>query len=374
MQASILTSMDSKRLLKTFLDLVQIPSESGKEKPVTDYLVAKLKSLGLEVWVDDAGSKIGSNSGNIMGRLKGSLPGSIAFSSHQDTVVPGIGIKPQIADGIIRSDGTTILGADDKAGLACILEMFECIKDKPRPTIEVVFDICEEIGLRGAAQFDTSKLESKYSIILDVDGAPGRINIAAPYQDVCKITIKGKPSHAGIAPDKGISAIEVASKAIASMKLGKIDDETTSNVGIISGGKATNIVPEECRVEMEARSRDEAKLNAQTKRMLDRFEEEAKKAGAAIEVSKERVFMGYKFSETDPLPSLVAQAAKDVGLKPQFVRSGGGSVSNIFNAKGLASVVVGVGFENPHSKDEFLRISDLEASANWVIRMVELVK
>ncbi len=369
-----MTSMDSKRLLKTFLDLVQIPSESGKEKPVTDYLVAKLKSLGLEVWVDDAGSKIGSNSGNIMGRLKGSLPGSIAFSSHQDTVVPGIGIKPQIADGIIRSDGTTILGADDKAGLACILEMFECIKDKPHPTIEVVFDICEEVGLRGAAQFDTSKLESKYSIILDVDGAPGRINIAAPYQDVCKIAIKGKPSHAGIAPDKGISAIEVASKAIASMKLGKIDDETTSNVGIISGGKATNIVPEECRIEMEARSRDEAKLNAQTKHMLDRFEEEAKKAGAAIEVSKERVFMGYKFSETDPLPSLVAQAAKDVGLKPQFVRSGGGSVSNIFNAKGLASVVVGVGFENPHSKDEFLRISDLEASANWVIRMVELVK
>ena len=374
MQASILTSMDSKRLLKTFLDLVQIPSESGKEKPVTDYLVAKLKSLGLEVWVDDAGSKIGSNSGNIMGRLKGSLPGSIAFSSHQDTVVPGVGIKPQITDGIIRSDGTTILGADDKAGLACILEMFECIKDKPHPTIEVVFDICEEIGLRGAAQFDTSKLESKYSIILDVDGAPGRINIAAPYQDVCKITIKGKPSHAGIAPEKGISAIVIASKAIASMKLGKIDDETTSNVGIISGGKANNIVPEECKVEMEARSRDEAKLNAQTKHMLDRFEEEAKKAGATIEVSKERVFMGYKFSETDPLPSLVAQAAKDVGLKPQFVRSGGGSVSNIFNAKGLASVVVGVGFENPHSKDEFLRISDLEASANWVIRMVELVK
>jgi tripeptide aminopeptidase len=374
MQASILTSMDSKRLLKTFLDLVQIPSESGKEKPVTDYLVAKLKSLGLEVWVDDAGSKIGSNSGNIMGRLKGSLPGSIAFSSHQDTVVPGVGIKPQIADGIIRSDGTTILGADDKAGLACILEMFECIKDKPHPTIEVVFDICEEIGLRGAAQFDTSKLESKHSIILDVDGAPGRINIAAPYQDVCKITIKGKPSHAGIAPEKGISAIVIASKAIASMKLGKIDDETTSNVGIISGGKANNIVPEECKVEMEARSRDEAKLNAQTKHMLDRFEEEAKKAGATIEVSKERVFMGYKFSETDPLPSLVAQAAKDVGLKPQFVRSGGGSVSNIFNAKGLASVVVGVGFENPHSKDEFLRISDLEASANWVIRMVELVK
>lgn len=374
MQASILTSMDSKRLLKTFLDLVQIPSESGKEKPVTDYLVAKLKSLGLEVWVDDAGSKIGSNSGNIMGRLKGSLPGSIAFSSHQDTVVPGIGIKPQIADGIIRSDGTTILGADDKAGLACILEMFECIKDKPHPTIEVVFDICEEVGLRGAAQFDTSKLESKYSVILDVDGAPGRINIAAPYQDVCKITIKGKPSHAGIAPEKGISAIVIASKAIASMKLGKIDDETTSNVGIISGGKANNIVPEECKVEMEARSRDEAKLNAQTKHMLDRFEEEAKKVGATIEVSKERVFMGYKFSETDPLPSLVAQAAKDVGLKPQFVRSGGGSVSNIFNAKGLASVVVGVGFENPHSKDEFLRISDLEASANWVIRMVELVK
>lgn len=173
--------MDSDRLLKTFLDLVKIPSESGHEKKVTDYLVARLTSLGMKVEVDKAGELVGSDTGNIIGRMVGTLPGSIALSAHQDTVVPGVGISPKIVDGDIRSDGLTILGADDKAGLAIILETLEFYRDKPHPTIEVIFDICEEIGLRGASVLDLSKIYSKNSVILDVDGPPGRINIVAPY-------------------------------------------------------------------------------------------------------------------------------------------------------------------------------------------------
>ncbi len=365
--------MDSDRLLKTFLDLVKIPSESGHEKKVTDYLVARLTSLGMKVEVDKAGELVGSDTGNIIGRMVGTLPGSIALSAHQDTVVPGVGISPKIVDGDIRSDGLTILGADDKAGLAIILETLEFYRDKPHPTIEVIFDICEEIGLRGASVLDLSKIYSKNSVILDVDGPPGRINIVAPYQDVCKVVIKGKPSHAGVSPEKGVSAIEVASKAIAQMKLGRLDAGTTANIGIIQGGKATNIVAAECKVDMESRSHDEAKLNAQTAHMLELFEREAKKAGAQIEYTRERVFKGYKFEPTDHLPSLVANAALAVGIKPQFIKSGGGSVSNIFNAKGLSSVVIGVGFENPHSTDEFIKVKDLEDSTRWLFKMVELV-
>lgn len=366
--------MNRDRLLQTFIDLVKIPSESGHEKLVTDYLKSRLSFLGMEYWVDDAGEKIGSDTGNIVGRMKGTLPGAIAFSAHQDTVVPGVGVNPKIENGIVRTDGTTVLGADDKAGLAVILEMLEYFKDKPHPTIEVIFDICEEIGLRGAAVLDLSKLQSKQSVILDVDGLPGRINIAAPYQDIIKAKITGKAAHAGVAPEKGISAIEVASKAIAKMKLGRLDDETTANVGIISGGKATNIVAAECKIDFEARSRDEAKLNAQTAHMVECLESEAKNAGAEIEIKKERVFVGYKFNQTDPLPALVSQAATDVGIKTTFIKSGGGSVGNIFNGKRVESVVIAVGFENMHTNDEFIRIDDLELSTSWVIRMVELVK
>lgn len=366
--------MDSSaKLLKTFLDLIQIPSESGHEKQVTEYLVTRLTSLGMEVEVDKAGELIGSDTGNIIARFVGSLSGSIAFSAHQDTVVPGVDIKPQILDGVVHSDGKTILGADDKAGLAIILETLEFYRDKPHPTIEIIFDICEEIGLRGASVLDLSKIKSKNSVILDVDGPPGRINIGAPYQDVCKVLIKGKPSHAGVSPEKGISAIEVASKAIAQMKLGRLDADTTANIGTIHGGKATNIVAAECKVEMEARSHDEVKLNAQTAHMLNLFETGSKNVGANFEYTKERVFSGYKFDPADHLPNLVANAARSVGIEPQFIKSGGGSVSNIFNAKGLKSVVIGVGFENPHSTDELIKIKDLEDSLHWLIKMVELV-
>ncbi|MBP7733292.1 MAG: M20/M25/M40 family metallo-hydrolase [Caldisericia bacterium] len=365
--------MNKQRLLDTFLELVKISSESQHEKPVTDYLVPKLEGLGLEVHVDDAGSKVGSDTGNIIAKLPGTLPGAICFSSHQDTVVPGINVKPQIKDGLITSDGTTILGADDKAGLAAILEMLQHYQDKPHPTIELALDICEEIGLRGAFQIDLSKLESKKAIILDVDGAPGRIITTAPYQDICKVKIDGKPAHAGIVPEKGISAIQTAAIAIANMKLGRLDSETTANIGIITGGKATNIVAAECFFSFEARSISEDKLNNQVEHMLSEIEKACAKTGAKFTVEREHVFKGYNFSTDSKLLKLLTKSAGDVSIKPSLEISGGGSVANVFNAKGLETCVVSCGMENPHTLEEKILVCDLEKTTEWVVRIVELV-
>lgn len=365
--------MNKQRLLDTFLELVRIPSESQHEKPVTEYLVPKLKSLGLEVEVDDAGKRVGSDTGNIIARLPGTLPGAVCFSSHQDTVVPGVGINPQVKDGLVTSDGTTILGADDKAGLAAILEMLHFYQDKPHPTIELALDICEEIGLRGAFQIDLSRYQSKKAIILDVDGAPGRIVTAAPYQDICKVTIEGKPAHAGIFPEKGISAILTASMAIANMKLGRIDSDTTSNIGIITGGKATNIVSAECFFNFETRSISEEKLNAQTSSMITEIEKACAKSGAKCTIEKERVFKGYNFTGEHPLLKLLTKSAQDVSITPRLETSGGGSVANVFNAKGLDTCVVSCGMENPHTLEEKILVADLEKTAQWIIKIVELV-
>lgn len=366
-------TMNKQRLLETFLELVRIPSESQHEKKVTDYLVPKLEKLGLEVVVDDAGPKVGSDTGNIIARLPGTIPGAICFSAHQDTVVPGINVNPQIKDGLITSDGTTILGADDKAGLAAIIEMLHYYQGKPHPTIELALDICEEIGLRGAFQIDLSKLQSKKAVILDVDGAPGRMITSAPYQDICKVRIEGKPAHAGILPEKGISAIQTAALAITNMKLGRLDSETTANIGTITGGKATNIVAAECFFNFEARSISQDKLNAQVDHMLSEIEKACSKTGAKFSVEREHVFKGYNFSPESNLLKLLTKSATDVSITPRLETSGGGSVANVFNAKGLETCVVSCGMENPHTLEEKILVCDLEKTTQWIIRIVELV-
>ncbi|HOO97619.1 MAG TPA: M20/M25/M40 family metallo-hydrolase [Caldisericia bacterium] len=365
--------MNEKRLLETFLELVQIDSESGHEKAVANYLVTRFDSLSMDWQIDKAGEQIDSDVGNLFARMKGTVPGSICLSAHMDTVKPGIGVKPQTKSGFITSDGTTILGADDKSGLAVMLEVLEYFKDRPHPTIELVCDIQEEMGLRGASLFDASVLESKETIVLDTNGAPGAIIMAAPYQVVYNTIINGKSSHAGIAPEKGISAIRVASEAIANMKLGRIDKETTSNIGVIKGGKSFNIVPDYCEVLFEARSIDKTKFDTQVSHMKDEFLRACGKVGATVEFVPENLLVGFRFTPEDELPSKLAKAATDVGIEPRFDISGGGSVANVFNAKGKTAVVVSTGMENPHGLDERIKIEHLNQLGKWMIRLVEIV-
>jgi len=362
--------MNKERLLKTFLQLVQIDSESGHEKAVAGYIVTRLDSLGISYEIDDVGGEIGSDTGNIVSRMEGTMPGSIALSAHMDTVIPGNGVNPIIEDGIIRSDGTTILGADDKSGIAAILETLEYYKDKPHPTIEAVFDVQEELGLRGASHMQMDRVKSDFTVVLDTNGKPGIIIIAAPHMKVQRVNISGKASHAGIAPEKGISAIRSASIAISRMNLGRIDKDTTSNVGTIEGGKSFNIIPDSCSFQFEVRSVNEDSYNKHIKHIISEVERACRETGTTYTLETVNYLKGFIFSPEDELPSLLAQSAKEAGINPSFEASGGGSVGNVFNAGGKTAVVISTGMTNPHGLDEYIEVKHLEQTAEWIIKLV----
>ena len=251
------------RLVQTFIDMASISSPSLKEREVGDYLLKALKELGMEAYEDNAGEVHGGNCGNIIGVLKAPGKKKVLFSAHMDTVLPCDKVTPIIENGIIKSDGTSVLGGDDKGGIAAILEMISVIKENnlDHPEIIVVFSIAEEIGLRGARAFDIEKYSPDYSFILDSSGKPGEAIIQAPYSAKGEMKIIGKPAHAGISPENGINALTVASHAITKIKLGRIDSETTSNIGIVRGGEAVNIVMPELSIMYEARSFKVEKLD-----------------------------------------------------------------------------------------------------------------
>lgn len=369
--------VNKKRLVESFMELVKIDSVSGEEKVVADFLVKKLKDLGLEVTVDKAGEKAKSNSGNIIARLKGSVKKAIPimFSAHMDTVVPGKNIKP-ICDGEkVVSDGKTILGADDKAAIAALLEVLHIIKENNIPCgdIEIVFTICEEIGLHGAKNLDISDLNARMAFVLDCGGEVGEIISAAPSQNSLKMTIYGKSAHAGSNPEEGVNAIQVAGFALSRMKLGRIDEETTTNIGIISGGKATNIVPDKVILEGEVRSRNEEKLEKYTEQLKKIAEDTAQEFKAKAEIKINREYYCYNLSTDDQVVKIAMKAAKDMGLEPELHPSGGGSDANVFNKKGFPSVDLAIGMEKVHTVDENILVKNLKNTAEYVLSIINTV-
>ena len=265
-----MSQINRERLRQYLLDLVQIDSHSREEGQVAARIRADLEALGYEIEVDAAGEKVGGDTGNVICRIKGSMPDAppLFLAAHMDTVVPGKGVKPVMDGDIIRTDGTTVLGGDDKSGCAIIVECLRAIKenDLPHSDIDAVFTICEEVGLLGAKHLDMAKIRSKYGLVLDSDDI-GYLFTKAPSSDHMEFVIHGLEAHAGVCPENGISAIQIAAEAIAAMKLGRIDHETTANIGVIEGGAATNIVPNKVVLRGEARSLDDAKLKAQTEHM-----------------------------------------------------------------------------------------------------------
>src|ERR687895_2606114 len=237
--------INQDRIKSLLLELVQIDSVSRKERDVAERIKKYCEELGATVEIDDAGAKVGGNSGNVIARFPGTIPGAewIMMSAHMDTVVPGEGVKPIVEGDIIRTDGTTVLGGDDKSGCAVIIETIRCLQEQnvPHAPIDAVFSICEEVGLLGAKHLDMSKVRAKYGIVFDSDD-PGFLFTRGPSANHLEFKVYGLESHAGVAPEQGISAIKIAAEAIARMKLFRIDDETTANIGVIEGGKATNIV------------------------------------------------------------------------------------------------------------------------------------
>jgi tripeptide aminopeptidase len=296
----------------------------------------------------------------------------LLLSTHMDTVGTDRGIKPVIRDGVVYSDGTTILGADDKSGVAAVLEVLTVLQEQglPHPPLEVVITVGEELGLYGARNLDTSRLRSRYGIVLDSGGPIGHFVVSAPSQDNIRLTVHGMSAHAGAEPEKGINAIRVAAEAIAAMPLGRIDAETTCNVGIIEGGTARNIVPDRVKVIGEARSRDNAKLEALTARIVQSFQDAADHHGARLEADVNRTYSTYRLAENEPIVQAVAGAARSLGHEVRLRSSGGGTDGNIYTVAGIPCVVISTGMAEVHTPNEHIAIADLVASTELLLATV----
>ncbi len=365
--------VNRERLVQEFLKIVRIDSLSLKERAMADYLKGKLGELGLAVWEDRAGEAVGGEAGNVIGVLEGDGREPLMLLAHMDRVRPGEGVQPVVEGDVVKSDGKTVLGSDDGAGIAAILEALRVIKEKgiAHGRLEVVFTIGEEGGLHGAKGLEVDRLQARRAVVLDSTGEVGTVINQAPAQDSIVAKIYGKAAHAGVAPEKGVNAIVVASRAIGRMQVGRIDGETTCNVGIIQGGKATNIVPDYVEVQCEARSRSEEKLVAVTQAMCGEFKKAAAEENARVELEVNRMYPAYHITKDDGLIALVCKAGEAMGLNVQIQPTGGGSDANIINGKGVRAVNLAVGNEEVHTVNEYIRISDLVKVTEYLLQIIE---
>ena len=376
--------INQERIKNLLLELVQIDSVSREERDVAERIRSYCEGMGAEVFIDDAGGKVGGNSGNVIARFPGTIPGAepIMMSAHMDTVVPGKGVRPIVEGDIIRTDGTTVLGGDDKSGCAVIIETVRCLQEQnvPHAPIDAVFSICEEVGLLGAKHLDMSKVRAKYGIVFDSDD-PGFLFTKGPSANHFEFRIHGLESHAGVAPEYGISAIKIAAEAIQNMKLFRIDDETTANIGVIRGGEATNIITNLVTLKGEARSLDDAKLEAQTAHIIKCLEDAAAKyevtvdgltTKARVESHVTREYHAMDVPDDSRVVRLVKEAAARMGLKVETMASGGGCDANIFNKRGIECANLGTGMRAIHTVKEWLDVKDMYASAEMTLEIMRL--
>jgi len=351
------------KIINNFIKICKIPSPSGNEEKVRNWIIENYKDLGN--WKVD-------NIGNMYLNI-GEGEKSLLLNAHIDTVpVDYNEIKVIIDNNIIKSDGKTILGADDKSGVIAILEgVKNKIKDL-KGRIEIVLTVQEETGLNGAKNFDISLLKSKEGFVFDLHNPPGDVVNMSPYHNTFKFFIYGKSAHAGAEPEKGINAIYLTSKAISKLKIGKIDEETTSNIGFIKGGVATNVVPDFVEIWAEARSRNEEKLIDISDEIVDTFIHEVEDGGGKIEYKLNREYNGYKFAEDEKLIKIIKKVFELLNIKPNIRGTMGGSDSNIFHEKGIKTIVLSTGMNNVHTKEEYIKIDDLLTSVKVVEKIIDL--
>ena len=375
--------MENKRMLKYFLEMVAIPSPSKSEGEIYNYLIDKLKAFGLEVETDNAGEKVGSDANNIYAILKGdkNLPG-IILSAHMDTVIPAKSQKPFIEDTLIKSDGKSVLGSDDKAAIAIIFEILHRIKEEkiPHGDIEVVITISEEIGLLGAKEFDISRFKNNEMLIFDMGGI-NEIAYASIGQKNYKLKIKGKSAHAGLEPEKGINAIVIASEIISKLPNGKIDFNTTANIGLISGGKATNIIPDEVEILGEVRSHDLKKLDFYIDKIIQTAWEIIRKYSITVsnvnyypelEYEIKERYLPVSVEKNIPLIKDLLKAGDNLNREQKLVRCNGGNDGNVFVAKGISAVNIAMGMNNIHSVNESIDYRDMEDTVELVLEFLKV--
>jgi tripeptide aminopeptidase len=373
--------MNHERMIEYFMDLARIDSLSRREGAIARRLTADLEALSAKVRIDDTGVRIGGEIGNVIASIPGTAPGPwLLLSAHMDTVVPGEGVVPVRKSDRITSDGRTILGGDDKSGLAIIMEVLRTLAERRimHGGIEVVFTVCEEMGLMGAKHLDADALTARDGLVLDSENA-NFLFTKGPAADKIEFTVTGLEAHSGIAPERGISAIKVMSEAIAAMRLGRIDDETTANLGVMRAGAATNIIPKEATVAGEARSLDEAKLDAQTAHMRRCVHEAAERHSvnvdgvthrASVAARIERDFPRLDVPNDAPIVRAVLAAAGAVGWSVRTRSTGGGCDANVFNHKGLRVANLGTGMRAIHTVNEYLLLDEFTRAGEVVLETV----
>jgi tripeptide aminopeptidase len=360
-----------------FVELAAIPSPSGRERVVADRVTGYLLALALEVDEDDAGARIDSTMGNLLCRVEPTAEGTpLFFCAHLDTVPVEAEIEPVVEDGVVRNAAGTILGADDKSAVAAMLEATRRVvaENRPHAGIELLFTPKEEVGLLGADAFDASRLEARIGYVYDHAGPVGEVILGAPYLRKLDVVFRGRAAHAGMYPEEGRSAIAAAARAISDLRLGRLDEETTANVGQIVGGTARNVVPDRCTLLAEARCHDEAKLGELVQEMLETITFAAQVADCDVETKVEGHARGYRFRREDEPVRLAVAALERAGIQPTFGLSGGGADANVFNDRGLQCLNLANGMTDIHTPNERIALEDLDRMVDVTLALIETAR
>jgi tripeptide aminopeptidase len=360
-----------------FLELAALPSPPGEERAVADAVARYLRDLGLPVDEDDAGAEVGSTIGNLYCKLEPNGGGTPVFlCAHLDTVPPDGPLEPVIEDGVVRNAGGTILGADNKSAVAAMLEGARRVlaENRRHGGIELLFTPKEEVGLLGAAAFDHERLAARVGYVYDQAAPIGDVILGAPHSQAMQVRFHGRAAHSGMYPEEGRSAIAAAARAIADLRLGRVDEETTANVGIIQGGTAGNIIPEWCAVDAEARSHDERKLADLVQEMLDAFSFAAGLEDCEVEAKVSKSYRGYRFKREDPVVRIAHAALERAGYTPAYGLSGGAADANVFNDRGLACLNLANGMQDIHTPDERITVEDLEGMVEVTLALVDVAR
>jgi tripeptide aminopeptidase len=364
----------ASEVLDLFLELASIPSPSGEERAVADRVQRFLRDCGLQPDEDDAGRRVDSTMGNLYAALDPTVEGEPLFlCAHLDTVPPTDAIEPVVDEGVVRNARPTILGADNKAAVAAMLEGVRRVlaENRPHAGIELLFTPKEEVGLLGAFAFDHTRLRARVGYVFDQAAPIGDVVLGAPSAQQLEVTFHGRAAHAGMYPEEGRSAIAAAARAISEMRLGRIDDETTANIGLIEGGTAPNIVPEWCSLVADLRSQDDRKLAELVQATQDAVTFAAGVADVEVETQVTRSYRAYRFRRDDRAVALAADALGRCGFEPRYGVSGGAADANVFNERGLQCVNLANGMAEIHTPDEHIAVADLEAMVDVTLALVD---
>lgn len=355
------------RLVETFLELVQIDSEPGEEQVLAQRLIQEFRRLGIEVRADASGNVIAT----CRGRRR-TAP-AILLSAHLDTVRPGRGVKPIVSDEVVFSDGTTVLGADNKAAITALLELIWVIHEENLACgdLELVFTVGEEIGSTGAHQLDYSLLRARLGYVMDSPDPVGTVITAGPAHNYVHVCCHGRSAHTGVNIEEGISALRMAAEVIAGAPHGVVDEMTRANFGVISGGRGTNIVADEVTIKGEVRSLQERQLQACNERIRQVVRDVATRYDSPIDLEFERIYEAFSIDEGAQVVQAALRAARAVGLEPRISSTLVGSDINIFNCHGISAVNLGLHLQEIHSPREHYAIGDLVKAAELLVALVQ---